>query len=90
MHIKTKKILITTERHEILIVRQISGHTIPGFCPTCNEKVEMINFDDAVSQSGVGGREMLNRSEDGEIHSVASATGHLLICKRSLAAGMVK
>ncbi len=89
MHAKTKKILITTERHEILIVRQISGHKIPGFCPKCNEKVEMINFDDAVSQSGVGGREMLNRSEDGEIHLVESATGHLLICKGSPKAGML-
>lgn len=89
MHPKTKKILIRTERHEILIVRQSSDESIPGFCPTCNEKVEMINFDAAVSHSGIGGRELLHRSEDGKVHSVESASGHLLICKRSLSPEIV-
>ena len=88
MTAKAKQILITTESHEVFIIRQSGEHTVPGFCPECNEQVEMMNFDTAISLTGIGGRELMHRSDDGEVHSIEAATGHLLICKRSLARGI--
>jgi hypothetical protein len=58
-----------------------------GFCPSCAEEVEMMPFDLAISYSGIGGRDLMRASENGEIHSVETTAGHLLICKRSLAKG---
>jgi hypothetical protein len=83
MTAKAKQILITTESHEVFIIRQSGKHTVPGFCPECNRQVEMMDFDTA-SHLGIGGRELMQRSEFGDIHSIESTTGHLLICKRSL------
>lgn len=89
MTAKAKQILITTESHEVLIIRQSGEHTVRAFCPECNEQVEMMNFDTAITCSGIGGRDLLNRSEYGDVHSVQTETGHLLICKRSLAREIV-
>ena len=82
---KAKKILITTERHEIFIVRQNGHTTIRGFCPACGVEVEMLPFDAAISFSGIRGRDLMRESEIGVIHSVETTAGHLLICKSSLA-----
>jgi hypothetical protein len=81
---KGKKFRITTETHEILIVRQNGQKTIQGFCPTCAAEGEMLDFDSAISFSGISGRELIRRFELGEVHSIETANGHLLICKRSL------
>ena len=88
MSAKAKQILITTESHEVFIIRQSGHHTVPGFCPACKAQVEMVNLDTAVSHSGISGRELIRRSEDGDVHSIEAATGHLLICKRSLVRGI--
>lgn len=88
MQMNGKQILITTESHEVLVIRQTSSHTLPGYCPECNEDVEMMNFDSAISLFGIGGRELMHRSESGDVHSIEAATGHLLICKRSLTQGL--
>lgn len=83
MHAKAKKIVITTERYEVITGRGIE-HAVLRFCPECNEHVEMMKFDTAIILSGIGGRKLIHLSASGEVHSVESATGHLLICKRSL------
>jgi hypothetical protein len=82
---KGKKFRITTESHEIFIVRQNGPKkTTQAFCPTCAAEVEMLDFDSAISSSGISGRELIRRFELGEVHSIETANGHLLICKRSL------
>lgn len=84
MPAKAKKILITTESHEVLVVRKFSEFSFRGFCPACGEQVDLLSFDSAVTRAGIGGRELLLRSQTGEVHSVEAASGHLLICKLSL------
>jgi hypothetical protein len=84
MSINAKKILITTERHEVFVFRQRSRISSPGFCASCNDQVEMMNFDAAISISGLGGHALLERSEMGEVHSIEAPSGHIFICMRSL------
>jgi len=81
---KGKKFRITTEKHEVFIVRQNGQRTVQGFCPSCSAGVEMLDFDSAISFSGISGRELIRRFELGEVHSIETANGHLLICKQSL------
>ncbi|MGH9881069.1 MAG: hypothetical protein ACRD6N_06495 [Pyrinomonadaceae bacterium] len=87
MAAKAKKLLITTEKHELFIVRTNSGVGINGFCPVCNHEVEMLTVDSVVTVTGVRTRELIARIADGEIHSIEAANGHLLVCKSSLRQG---
>jgi hypothetical protein len=82
MQANAKQILITTESREVFVIRH--EVMVQVFCPDCNEQVEMLNFDAATTLYGIGGRELIHRSEGGDIHSIEAATGHLLICRRSL------
>ena len=84
MTTKAKKLLITTVSHEIFIVRVNPQTGLRGHCPGCAAEVELLTFDAAVSDSGVGGSELVRRLAAAEVHAVESASGHLLICKRSL------
>ena len=81
---KAKKILITTKKHEIFIVRHGQHTAIHGFCPECKAEVEMLTFDSAINFSGIGGYELIRRCESGEVHSIETTGGHLLICKSSI------
>ncbi len=77
--------MITTERHEVFVIRQNGDKAVHGFCPACEQEVEMLTFDLAISFSGMRGRDLVRESEYGPIHSIETTGGHLLICKSSLA-----
>ena len=81
---KRKKYLITTESHEIFIVRRNSKQTIRGFCPDCQKEVEMLTLDLITTQTGKPTRELFPLIEKNLIHSIETATGHLLICLDSM------
>lgn len=80
---KAKKYLITTETHEIFIVRH-GREKIYGFCSECGNEVEMLNLDLAVTHSSKNARELFVLIERGAIHSIETESGHLLICRNSL------
>jgi hypothetical protein len=81
---KSKKYLITSESHEILIVRYNSQPTIRGFCFECQREVEMLTLDSITTQTGRRTRELLPLIEKKLIHSIEAESGHLLICYQSL------
>jgi hypothetical protein len=81
---KSKKILITTESHEVLIVRHIENQIFHGFCVECTEKVEMRTLDAITSEMGIRTRELLRRIDNNSVHSMEIESGHLLICLNSL------
>ncbi len=83
MSIKAKKIFITTEKHErsVMFVRQ---KAIRWFCEECKCEVDLLNLDSAVSSIRKRSCELLSLIGSGDLHSTESASGHLLICKRSL------
>jgi len=80
---KAKKYRITTETHEIFIVRN-GREKIYGFCAECGKESEMINLDSAVSLTGKSARQIFYAIERGEIHSLETVGGHLLVCRDSL------
>jgi hypothetical protein len=84
MSAKSKKILITTESRERLIVRQIENQTFRGFCSECRKEVEMLTLDAVTSETGMRTRELLRLIENNSVHSTESESGHLLICLNSL------
>ena len=86
---KSKKILITTQRHEVFIIRQNGDKAIFGLCPECGLEVELLNLDTAVSLAQKRTHELLALIEGGAVHSIETTTGHLLICKRSMEIGKI-
>ena len=81
---KGKKLLITTEKHEIFVVRGKRDTAIRGFCPKCLEEVEMLILDSTVRVSGVSTREVIRQIAADEIHSIETANGDLLVCRNCL------
>jgi hypothetical protein len=84
MHANTKKILIETESHEIFIIRADGISNIQGFCKSCAGEVEILPLDASVILSGISAREMVRLADDGLIHPIEAASGHLFICGPSL------
>lgn len=83
-----KKILITTESHEVFILRMKADSKINGFCVLCKKDVPLFTLDEAVSFSALSTRELIRQIESGTIHSIETASGHLLICRSSLNSGL--
>jgi RNA polymerase sigma factor (sigma-70 family) len=81
---EVKKILVTTESHEIFIIRSSSESRARPFCPNCTAKKQMITLDEAVRGSGQSAREVVGRVENGELHFRETDDGGLLICADSL------
>ncbi len=82
MNGNAKKILIETESHEVFILR--SGTGVGGFCQECGIDVSLFTIDGAISESGLTAVEILERITSGRLHIRETASGHLLICSRSL------
>jgi hypothetical protein len=79
-----KKILITTEEHETIILRVIESGPNAGFCPACGNVVEMVPFDEAIRSSGLSGIELIREAAGGAIHYTETAEARSFICKQSL------
>jgi hypothetical protein len=82
---KTKRLLITTEKHELFIVHLKRPIAQRGFCPECGEEVDLMTLEAVVDKSEIGGYQMLRRIAAGEIHSIESSSGQVLVCRNSLA-----
>jgi hypothetical protein len=81
----SKKIFITTKTTEIFIIRRGRGKGIQVFCSQCDCEVEMLTLDQAVSISAQNTRELINRIDSGAVHSIETGSGHLMVCRHSLA-----
>jgi hypothetical protein len=81
---KTKTTTITSETHEVIIVRRPHGTSIRAWCQSCAREVEMISPEEAACASGTTTLAIYRRSEAGEIHFLETAEGALLICPNSI------
>lgn len=81
---KAKKLLITTEKHEIFIMHLGTLETVLGFCERCGAEVEMLTVDSAVRVSGINGHRIVQQIANDQIHSIETVNGHLLLCRKSL------
>ena len=76
--------MITTEKHELVVVRRVTQETTQAFCSACATKVEVFNFDAAIGYSGLTGRELVRRIECGAVHSIEATADSFGVCGRSL------
>jgi hypothetical protein len=80
----SKKIFITTETSEVFIVRYAGKTDLLGFCARCASQTKILTLDEAVSYAGTHTRELIRRLDAGAVHSLETASGHLLFCQNSL------
>ena len=80
----SKKILITTKRSEIFVIRRSQNKLIKSFCKDCEREVFMLTLDEAVDETGSSVRELIRLIDAGAVHSVETESGHLLVCRNSL------
>lgn len=90
MKTKAKKLLITTEKHEIFIIHPGAVPAVFGFCPTCAEEVEVLTLDSAVIVSGLSGLQIVRQVSNNRTHSIETVNGHLLLCRKSLVATLLE
>ncbi len=82
---KKKKISITSERHEILVVRSLEPDTLNGFCGECRTEREMLMLDSAVSLFDIRTKRLIELVQSGRVHTIETSDGHMLVCAWSLA-----
>jgi hypothetical protein len=85
MSTNTKKILIESECHEIVIVRVGTKSEVREFCKACTSETEMLTLDEAVSRLGMSALKIMEQVRSFRIHYRETVNGHLLICRASLA-----
>jgi hypothetical protein len=83
----TKKIFITHESHEVVTMRPVKSMQI-GFCSDCGGQTGLLTLDESVSSAHVPARLIIRKIESGEVHSIETARGHMLICHASLTANI--
>lgn len=79
----SKKILLTRELHEVVIVRS-RGKRFSIPCDMCQTESDFISLDEAVKFSGVGTREILKLVDKGLIHSFETPDGIIYVCASSV------
>lgn len=80
---RAKKILITTESHEVITLHVNSDRGAAGFCRSCNAEVEMLSLEQAVSLTHIHTRDLVRLVDALEIHAIETNTGHYLVCADS-------
>jgi hypothetical protein len=80
-----KKILITTESHEVFILRR-RVRTFPQHtCPICSTLTCGLTLDDARAYAGLSALELIRSIEAAAIYAYEiEGGGPLLICQKSL------
>ena len=69
-----KKILITTETHEILIIRATGKNCIPGLCEVCGSKIRASVTDRSDLVSPISKTENLTPNDTNESNGKARKT----------------
>jgi len=78
-----KKILITTESHEVFRLHINSDRGAAGYCSLCKAEVELLSLEQAVSLTQIHTRELVQLADASEIHAIETDTGHYLVCSDS-------
>ena len=80
---RAKKILITTESHEIFTLHVNSGRGAVGFCRLCDADVEMLSLEQAVTLTRIHTRDLVRLMDSHEVHAIETESGHYLVCADS-------
>jgi excisionase family DNA binding protein len=80
--LKTKRLEITVETYERLIIKSTGRREIP--CAECGRVVQMLKPDEATVLLGIRVRTIYRWVESGRLHFMEWPDGSLLICLNSL------
>ena len=81
---KKKITTITSETHEVLIVRRGGGDSIRMWCANCAAEVEMLKPEEAAAIASVSTRTIYRWIEAAQIHHCESAGGNVVVCPNQL------
>ena len=67
MAMNGKQILITTESHEIFVIRRARGFGASGYCPHCKTRVEVADPEEFLGRPGEAEGELVHRYIEADI-----------------------
>jgi hypothetical protein len=77
---RKKTTTITSETHEVLIVRRSPSQSKLMWCPACGLDVEMLDPEEAAAIASVSTRTIYKWIEAGQVHHAESAGGNVVVC----------
>ena len=83
---KKRVTIITSETHEVLVVRKTANRDNRRWCPACSLDVDMVSPQEAAHRLGVSPREIFRQLEAEKIHFNEEPGMPFLICPNSFAA----
>ncbi|MGH9907900.1 MAG: helix-turn-helix domain-containing protein [Pyrinomonadaceae bacterium] len=81
---KKKTTTITSETHEVFIVRRRAEPSIRMWCADCAAEVEMLKPEEAAAIANVSTRTIYRWIEDAQIHHCESVGGNVVVCPKQL------
>lgn len=75
-----KRTSITIETQKMTVIRRRKVQTV-AWCERCRAEVLMLNPDEVAALSGTTVREIFRQVESGELHSIETNAGTLLVCR---------
>lgn len=78
----TKLIKIRLEKHELKVVR--FGFRKSFFCEKCQKEMPHLTIAEVANALGITEKNVFHLVESEQFHSVETAEGKVLICKKSL------
>lgn len=85
IHVEKKKTTtITSESHELFIVRRGAEQPIRVWCPDCAAEVDMLKPEEAAAIANVSTRTIYVWLEAGEIDHTETSEGNVLVCPKCL------
>jgi hypothetical protein len=85
---KKKVTIITSETHEVLVVRKAADIEFRRWCPLCSLEVAMFSPQEAATMLGTSVRQIYRQLEAGEIHFSEEHGMPLLVCRNSFPADL--
>jgi len=83
MRRKKKTTIVTFESRERMTIRR-SAFRMVAWCERCGADVQMVTPNEAGALFGADARAIFRGVESGEIHSIETTEGALMICVTSL------
>ena len=79
-----KKILITTEKREFIVIHRSATDVAQHTCDLCPTEQAMLTLDEAIDLTGISTLSLVQQLTSPGIHSYETPAGRLLICRESL------
>ena len=84
-HVEKKKTTtITSESHELFIVRRAAEQPIRMWCSECDAEVDMLKPEEAAAIAGVSTRTIYAWIEAGHINHTETGEGNVVVCPKCL------